>query len=296
MDWLMEYTRYIRDLRGLSPHTVKAYLSDLQILLDFLESEELSLHQVDRSIAGGFIAGQKARGMAKRSLNRMISTLRGFYDYFLRKGAIELNPFSEVKNFKLPKRLPKFLFEEEMQNLLALPGEGFSGQRDRLILHIFYSTGCRAAELVGMNLEDINLGAGSISVLGKGRKRRPVFLSTPAKQALRDYLPIRQGRVLVQRGDAQGALFLNERGERLTTSGISYIIGGYWKRLGIGKKITPHMFRHSFATHLLNKGLDIRVVQELLGHSNLSTTQIYTHVGLENLRKVYEKAHPHGNR
>jgi integrase/recombinase XerC len=234
--------------------------------------------------------------MAKSSLNRMISTLRGFYDYFLKKEELELNPFSEVKNFKLPKRLPKFLFEEEMENLLALPGEGFSGQRDRLILQMFYSTGCRAAELVGMNIADINLEAGRVMVLGKGRKRRPVFLSGQAKKALKDYLPIRESRILVQKGDVQRALFLSERGERLTTSGISYIIGGYWKRLGIGKKITPHMFRHSFATHLLNKGLDIRVVQELLGHSNLSTTQIYTHVGLENLRKVYEQAHPHGHR
>jgi len=293
MQWFEKYLLYIRDLRGLSPHTQKAYARDLEVFSLFLSQEGALVEDVDRSLAAAFVSLQKSQGLSVNSLNRMISTLRGFYDFLLRMEGVSLNPFSQLKNFKLPRRLPKFLFENEMQNLLALPGEGFFGLRDRLVLELLYSTGCRASEAVSIDLRDMSKDKSRIQVLGKGGKTRVVFLTPQCQKVLGSYLSLRPTYVREDE-DSQKALLLGEKGERLKTHQMSYLIGSYWKKLGIAKKITPHMFRHSFATHLLNKGLDIRVVQEMLGHAHLSSTQIYTHVGLEGLRKVYQNSHPHG--
>jgi site-specific recombinase XerD len=211
---------------------------------------------------------------------------------------------------RAPKRLPSFLFEDEMARLVELPETAAGGTvadrgapsrraddpfwrlRDHAVLEVLYSTGCRVSELVALDLKDLDLGTGTARVTGKGDRERNVFLGGSALAALRDYLGRRTGRTAAD-PDSLAALFLNQRGRRITDRGVRFILSGWLARAGLGKRVTPHTFRHSFATHLLDRGADIRAVQELLGHASLSTTQVYTHVGLERLKKVYRRAHPH---
>jgi site-specific recombinase XerD len=216
------------------------------------------------------------------------------------------NPFAEVRGLRTPKRLPSFLFEDEMARLVDLPetaaagraspdrgsDDGFWRLRDHTVLEVLYSTGCRVSELVALDLADLDLGTGTARVTGKGDKERNVFLGGSALACLREYLLKRTGRAAGD-ADSAAALFLNQRGRRITDRGVRFILAGWLAQAGLGKRVTPHTFRHSFATHLLDRGADIRAVQELLGHASLSTTQVYTHVGLERLKKVYRRAHPH---
>jgi site-specific recombinase XerD len=201
------------------------------------------------------------------------------------------------------KRLPSFLFEEEMARLVEMPsnepcpdGEEFWKLRDRAVLETLYSTGCRISELVSLDLHDVDLKNHTARVMGKGAKERNLFLGTTAVESLRSYMtlrPFHAGPSASGEKDSTRALFINQRGGRVTDRGVRFILGEYLSRANLGKRVTPHTFRHSFATHLLDRGADIRAVQELLGHASLSTTQVYTHVGLEKLKKVYRRAHPH---
>ena len=299
-----EYLSYLRSVRNLSPHTLESYAKDLQKYVTYLEARGVAPRKARLTEARGFVGRLSADGLSARSVNRIISGVRGWYRYMERRGEIHANPFAEIRSLRTEKRLPSFLFEEEMARLIELPSQAscqeedsFWKLRDRAVLETLYSTGCRISELVSLNVGDLDLKNSSARVLGKGSRERNVFLGDTAVSVLRAYLACRPVHVpkTAPSPDAVRAVFLNQRGGRITDRGVRFILGEYLARANLGKRVTPHTFRHSFATHLLDRGADIRAVQELLGHASLSTTQVYTHVGLERLKKVYRRAHPHAN-
>ncbi len=297
-----EYLTYLRAVRNLSPHTLESYGKDLEKYETFLSGRGVKPEAASLADARAFVGSLSHDGLSPRSVNRIISGVRGWYRYLEKRGAISANPFAEIRSLRTEKRLPSFLFEEEMARLIELPSQAacagedsFWKLRDRAVLETLYSTGCRISELVSLNTADVDMKGSTARVMGKGSKERNVFLGATAVTALRQYLSCRaiHGGKPSQSPDAARALFINQRGGRITDRGVRFILSEYLARANLGKHVTPHTFRHSFATHLLDRGADIRAVQELLGHASLSTTQVYTHVGLERLKKVYRRAHPH---
>lgn len=291
-----EYLEYLTRVRNYSDETVRAYGEDLEKFSDFIKGEDLDYLHLDSSCARRFISSLSERGLSDSSLNRLLSGVKGFYRYLILNEYTEANPFEGIKSFKKKRELPDYMFEKEIDLLLGLTGEGFSGVRDRFIIELLYSTGCRVSEASIVSVSDIDFKDRSIRVNGKGGKQRIVYLGSSAFNSLGEYLPLRKLRVDKDDRDAVDALLINQRGGRLTQRGIAMIIEKYVRKSGITKKISPHSFRHSFATHLIDHGADIRIVQELLGHESLSTTQIYTHMGIDKLKSVYRLAHPHAEK
>ncbi|HOV64562.1 MAG TPA: tyrosine recombinase XerC [Spirochaetia bacterium] len=301
-----EYLSYLASIRDLSPETVRAYRNDLEKFSDYVLRNGLDEDTASYVDMRGFLGDLSRAGLAKTSINRILSAVKGYYRYRVQFGFSESNPLEAVHSLKTPKMLPDTLFEDEIHTLLDGnlfspsdpddPVAVFKAARDRLIFELLYSTGCRVSECVGINLFDVNVKKACIRVLGKGGKERFVFLGDKALLALTVYLPERLGRAAQGDRDAQAALILNTRGRRITVRGVACIIEEYMEKSGIKKRVSPHTFRHSFATHLLEHGADIRVVQELLGHAKLSTTQVYTHVSMERLKNVYAKSHPHAGK
>lgn len=287
------YLQYLAHVRHLSENTLSAYRRDLELYLAFLEDQDLTVEQIDERGARSFVGYLSRRGLSSRSINRVLSAVRGYYRFLERVGVEAGNPFASIKSLKIDSKLPSFLFEEEIEQLLgcAEPRDLWE-LRDLLILELLYSTGCRVSELASASITDLDLKGRTLRVLGKGNKERLVFIGQAAFKRLREYLLRRRGSRL---GDAEGrrALLINRRGQRLSVRGIQTIVDNLLMRSPLGKAATPHTFRHSFATHILRKGADIRVVQELLGHASLSTTQVYTHLDMERLQEVYDCAHPH---
>ena len=288
-----EYLRYLRSVKNYSEQTLRAYAEDLKKFESYLKGEELEEEKLDSVCARRFIAGLSADGLAKSSVNRTLSAVGGYYSWMKKNKWIENNPFENIKSLKRNRDLPDYMFEDEIELLFSLTGEGFAGLRDRFILELLYSTGCRVSEVASVNIGDINFKDRSIRVYGKGGKERIVYLGKSAINCLNEYLPLKNLRTDKDDPEAANALLINLRGRRITQRGIAMIIEKYVRKSGIAKKISPHTFRHSFATHLIDNGADIRIVQEMLGHESLSTTQIYTHMGIEKLRDVYRSAHPH---
>ncbi len=288
-----QYLNYLEAVRSLSEHTRLAYGRDLDSWETFLAARGGNLAEATPLQAGEFLRQLGKEGLSSRSVNRVLSCLRGFYRYLLRNGHASSHPFSGIHSLKTPRRLPMFLFEKEIQTLLADNRMGFQPLRDRLLFEVLYSTGCRVSELCSLNLETV-LGKTRFAVLGKGNKTRWVFLTPSAKKALEAYLPERSIRLDAADADASKALFLNSRGGRLGVRGVQKIVGRAAIRAGLTKNATPHTLRHTFATHLSAEGMDVRVVQELLGHSRLETTQVYTHLSMDRLKDVMRTAHPHG--
>jgi integrase/recombinase XerC/integrase/recombinase XerD len=235
------------------------------------------------------------RQRSASTINRTLSSLKGYYAFLERRGEVKGNPFSAVRSMKKPSHLPVYLTNREVMILLDhVEGTGFAAQRDRALFELLYSTGCRVSELCSLKVEDV--ATERVLIRGKGGRQRFVFIGPAAREALKDYLPLRKER-LDKKGLQQiRALILDERGQGLTTRGVYFILQKYMRKSGLNRKIGPHAFRHAFATEILNEGADIRVVQEMLGHSSLSTTQVYTHTGIERIRQVYRNAHPHGKR
>jgi len=289
---LERFLSYIKSVKNLSPETVRSYRQDVQKFLTFLAEEGLREEEVDKQTARSFLAYLSRAELSVATVNRILSALRSYYAFQVRYHNRENNPFETVKSLKKDKHLPDFLFKEEIETLVDLPDGSFTGSRDRLLLELLYSTGCRISEAVAINVSAINMKERIIRVRGKGNKERFVFLGEKAFRALHDYLSLRRQHLKTDTGDAN-ALFLNHHGHRLTSRGAAFILKKYNDRLSSGKKISPHTFRHTFATHVLDAGADIRVVQELLGHASLSTTQVYTHLGVERLKRIYNEAHPH---
>ncbi len=289
------YYHYLSVVRHLAENTTAAYRRDLELFDRYLEVNGLDEESIDQRQARGFVGYLSEQGLSSRSINRVLSCLRGYYRFrqqFSEEGGPG-NPFKALKSLKQELSLPSFLFEDEIATLLDRPVKDFWSARDLLLLEMLYSTGCRVAELVAINLMDLDFKEGSLRVIGKGKKERLVFVGARAKRAIKDYLLRRKAALTGLKSEPEAALFVNRRGGRLSVRGVQYILDRIVEASDLPKAVSPHTFRHSFATHILNRGGDIRVVQELLGHASLSTTQVYTHLELDRLKNVYRSAHPH---
>jgi len=292
------YINYLEVERNASPYTVRNYTTDLlgseriKGFFTFLTERGIqSLNEVDRALLRDYLAYLMEQGLAKASIARKLSAIRSFYRYLVREELLPVNPVQKTSSPKLDRRLPSFLTIEEITRLLEAPDVSTpQGQRDRALLELLYASGPRVSELVKLNLEQVDLDTREIRVWGKGAKERMVLMGEPAAEALTTYL--NQGRLALLGEKRTNALFLNRYGERLTARSVQNILQEYANMVGMDKRVHPHMLRHTFATHLLDGGADLRVVQELLGHASLSSTQIYTHVSKSQAKKVYLSAHP----
>lgn len=291
-DVFIKYRNYLEVEKNVSPYTVRNYTTDLVDFFDFLRRQEVvSLKEIDRSILRDYLSDLMGRGFVKGSIARKLSAVRSFYRYLLREEMVQANPVKDTSSPRLDRRLPDFLTTEEMVRLIETPDLSTPlGQRDRALLELLYASGLRVSELARLNLEQVNLDTREIRVWGKGSKERLTLIGEPATQALTVYL--NEGRQNLLGSKSTNALFINRYGTRLTERSVQELLNKYARIVGISKKIHPHMLRHTFATHMLNGGADLRVVQELLGHASLSSTQIYTHVSKSQARKVYLSAHP----
>jgi len=287
---LDKFIHFLKNERNYSPHTQSNYRRDLKFLVGFIGQRK-----IDRSLAREYLLALEKNKFSRRSIARKLSSTRSFCRFLVREKRLEQNPFESLLTPKLPKKLPNFLYPEEITALfgsteLKTP----SGLRDRAILETIYGTGLRVAELIRVNLSDLNFEEGEIKVMGKGSKERIVLFGSKAREALHHYID--EGRLQLVGKKKAAALFINHHGGRLTARSVEEMIVHQARKAGITKKVTPHTLRHSFATHLLAGGADLRVVQELLGHVSLSTTQVYTHITKERLKEVYDSAHPRADR
>jgi len=285
---------YLEAEKNASPYTVRNYKDDLLDFLYFLKKKKidpLDESKVDRHVMRDYLSHLAERGIAKASIARKLSAIRSFFRYLVREEIIPKNPIEQVSSPKLDRRLPSFLTKEEMEKLLGAPDLSTPlGQRDQALLELLYASGLRVSELTGLTPEQVDLNSNEIRVWGKGSKERMVLMGEPAAGALKNY--IGEGRNQLMGKKKSSALFLDRYGQRLTERSVQRLLEQYAKKAGIGKRVHPHMLRHTFATHMLDGGADLRVVQELLGHARLTSTQIYTHVTKGQARKVYLSAHP----
>lgn len=286
------YLEYLQRIKGLSENTVSAYKRDLDKLLAFVEENNIDICSLSKDDALYFISMLMDSKLDSFSVNRALSTYRGFYTLLYRDKRVPFNPFGDIKNSKAERKLPTYLTKEELDSVFDTvnsEGEDFEGIRNRALFHLFYSTGARRAEIASINIEDINFASSEILIKGKGNKMRFVYISDDAKYMLNEYIKVRREFI---REDL-GPLFISRKGKGLSTSDINIIFRKEKEKFGLGKNITPHTLRHTYATHLLENDMDIRVLQELMGHSSISTTGIYTHLSLKELKNVYKKTHPH---
>ena len=298
-DLIARYTDHLRTERGVSPHTLRNYLSDLAQFHNFLRDRQLCVEtnggikarKIDIHVVRAFLAAL-TRDRKKSSIARKLAALKGLFRFLITQKQIDKDPLLLIHSPKQEKPLPTFLSVDDVFQLLgSVKIKTDLDVRDRAVLEVFYSTGVRVSELVGLKWADIDFQLGIIRVVGKGSKERIVPIGDVALQALRDYAQEQRKKWnLSCKGEI--SVFLNNRGERITTRSVARIVEKHLKRAGIQIKMGPHGLRHSFATHLLNSGADLRVIQELLGHASLSTTQRYTHLNLDQLTAVYDKAHP----
>ena len=288
------FINYLRATKTKSENTTKAYAEDLSQFLEYLKEKKLSepvLINVNHLHIRGFLAYLTDRKLSKRTIARKLSTLRSFYKYLTVEGLTKQNVAKAVHAPKTSKRLPLFLYPQEIEALLSAPNNDILGIRDRAILELLYATGMRVGELVSLKTSDINFGANFIVVFGKGSKERIVFFGQKAAESLEEYL--KKSRPYLVKNIECDSLFLNKNGTTLSDRSVRRIIDKYVKSEALNNDISPHTIRHTFATHMLNNGADLKTVQELLGHSSLSTTQIYTHVTKDRLKEVYDKTFPH---
>ena len=301
MDYLADFEKDLRAARGAGENTTRAYVGDVRAFLRFMADnyfggpdspiESVRPAEIDRLRMRAYLAHLHSGDISKRSAARKLSAVRGFFDFLLDNGIVEINPADEVSHPKIKRQLPEFLSVDETGDLLNSPPiDTALGTRDRAILETLYSAGMRVAELAGITLDDLDLDGGIVRITGKGDKQRDAVLGRYAVAAIRKYLGV---RLELNRGESGGRLFLSRTGRPLAERDIHRIVTKYARKLWGNRSVSPHTLRHSFATHLLDGGADLREVQELLGHSSLSTTQIYIHVSVERLRTIYDKAHPH---
>lgn len=289
MNYKEKYLDYLLYQKKYSENTVIGYEEDIDFFLDFLDKNSIMLLKVDYNDIRLFYSYMEDNKFSKNTISRKVSSIRSFYKYLARNGYVSYNPFTLTKGPKKDKLLPKFLYYNELEKLFdSIDTKSFLGLRNRLILEILYATGIRVGELENIKIKDINISENSIKVFGKGSKERIVYFGEYAKEYLLDYLK--------QRDDSCPYLFINNNKKRLTSRGVRYIIDKIILTAGLDLKVSPHMFRHSFATHLLNEGCDLLSVKELLGHESLRATQVYTHVTNDRLKDVYLKTHPRGNK
>jgi tyrosine recombinase XerC len=282
--YIDKFIRYLEIEKNYSAHTILNYSLDLKEFKDFLK--DTPIEKVDHLVLRKYLAELKQKNLKNRTVNRKLSCLRSFFKFLFREGYIKSNPTKLISGPKQEKNLPSFLTEEEVLKLLEnIPLKDEHNFRDKAILETFYSTGMRISELVGLNISDIDFISGTVKVRGKGKKERLLPIGEKAISALKDYLERRKKK-------DEEAVFLNRFGKRITGRAVRDIVAKYVKLVSIKTGVSPHTLRHSFATHLLERGADLRSVQELLGHTNISTTQIYTHLTTEKLKQIYNQAHP----
>jgi len=297
-DWIERFSAHLLKERRLSPHTASAYRLDLHALAQFCERRKLAAWDtVDGVQIRAFAAGEHAGGLSPRSVQRRLSAARSFFSYLQREGASERNPAQEVRAPRMKKHLPMTLDTDQMARLLAFRVDDRLSTRDKAIMELFYSSGLRLGELVALNVAEIDLADRTVRVLGKGGKTRIVPVGRYALGALRAWLALRTASTAARRAAAEPkALFLSRGGRRLSARAVQRRVELWARRQGISMHVHPHIFRHSFATHLLESSADLRGVQELLGHADISTTQVYTHLDFQHLARVYESAHPRARR
>lgn len=275
------FLHYLKEELNYSEYTIKNYQLDLTDFFKYVNASNIDFLNIENIHIRGYLKYLDTCNLKNTTISRRISALRTFYNYLLEKGFVKSNIFLNVKNPKLEKKLPNYLNYTEIEELLAsIDTSNSEGLERRLLIEMFYSTGCRVGEMVNVKISDIDFYNKTIKVMGKGSKERIVYYGDYASKYLEDYL---------KNKDRKGYLFTNKEGEKLTIEEVEYIVRDIMKHISIKTHVTPHTLRHTFATHLLNNGADIRTVQELLGHANLSTTGIYTHVSSDRLKDVYFK-------
>lgn len=331
LDGLDSFLQAMESEGNASPHTLKAYRTDLQQFAGFMyawlggvetdyrgraprsagersaapsgrekagnqqqETVVVDPTEIDSGAVRGWVARMHAAGLSPVTMGRKLAAVRSFCAHLCRIEVLAGNPARPIRNPKTPQTLPRFLMESEVERLLAAPDGSPEGIRDAAVLELLYATGLRASELTGIEEEDIDLGGRTVRVLGKGRRERIVPFGAPAQRALREYLPVRQS--WIEARPSETTLFVTPRGKPLSTAGLRRLLARSLERAALAKRVTPHALRHSFATHLLNAGADLRAIQELLGHASLGTTQRYTHLSTTQMKAVYDRAHPRAHR
>lgn len=292
-NYINEFLEYILKQRNYSPNTYKNYNIDIIEFEEYLIEEKTNFKDVDYKFIKGYLMKLYDRKLSRNTIARKLSSLRSFYKYLFNNDVIKTNPFKYVSSPKKERKLPKYLGVSEIEEIFNVPDiKAPLGQRDKVILEVFYASGIRVGELVNIKISNIDFYKKEILILGKGNKERIVEFGDYALDAINNYINNGRKEILKKSNKSNDYLILNSRGDKITTRGIEKIIDNIVKKVSIKKHISPHMLRHSFATHLLNEGCDILTVKELLGHESLETTQVYTHVSNERLREVYLKCHP----
>ena len=288
-----EFLQYVIKEKKYSENTAKNYKIDLEEFNNYLNKEMINYLDVDHEFIKGYLVNLYDKSLSRNSVSRKLSSLRSFYKYLYSNGLCKNNPFKYVSSPKKERRLPKYLSIEEIKEIFGVPNmENPLGQRDRLILEVLYSSGIRVGELVNIKLDDIDFYNKQIRIFGKGSKERMVLIGDSCLNYINLFLNDGRLKILQKHGVNSDYLIINEHGKNITTRGVEKLIDNVVKKTYLKKKVTPHMLRHSFATHLLDEGCDILTVKELLGHESLESTQIYTHVSNERLKEVYLKCHP----
>ena len=290
MDYLSEYRTYLRDEKGASDNTLSSYLRDMRQFTDYVEERGISLRQVIRTDIEHYEKYLTLKGKSASTVTRAAASIKSFYNFMLAKGQISSNPAKGIAPTRVERKLPQILTSKEVELLLAQPEcTDLKGFRDRAMLELLYATGIRVSELIGLNVDDLNLSVGMLRCISKG-KERLIPLYPAAVRALSDYVERVRPQMIDDPGET--ALFVNVSGERMSRQGFWKIIKHYQEKAGIQKEITPHTLRHSFAAHLLENGADLQSIQEMLGHVDISSTQIYSQLVNQKLKQVYNKAHP----
>ncbi len=289
-----EFLHNLKSIKNYSENTIKAYRGDLEQFREFLlhkrDCVTISVESITREELHLFLSGLVKHGADKSTVARKLASLRAFFLYLTRIGVISKNPTITLISPKRKRVLPEFLQEQEIRDALeGISTDSVFGMRDRAVLELFYGTGMRLSELASLNIEDLDFTAGSVRVYGKGKKERIIPIGRNVAKILKNYISVRDE---FKPKDQTTALFLNRNGSRISTRGIQLLVHRWLRNISDRKKLSPHILRHSFATHLLNRGADLEAVKELLGHSSLSTTQIYTHLETDRLKKIYSQAHP----
>lgn len=288
--YLNNFISYLTDNKRYSPYTITSYKKDTYDYLEFLKKNNIDIKNSNYKIVEEYSKYLYKKKLSKRSIARKYSSIRTFYNYLEKNNILENNIFNLLENPKKEEKLPRFINEYELDKMFEIPDNSPKGQRDRLILEILYGTGVRVSELVNIKINDIDFNNNSIKVRGKGNKDRYVFYGKYCKEAINNY--IKNGRISLLNGQTCDYLLLNRFGKNISVVSIRKILNEIINKCSLDIKISPHVLRHTFATHLLNEGADIMHVKELLGHSSLSTTSIYTHVTNEKIKEVYYKTHP----
>lgn len=290
---VVEFLRHLGLEKNSSDYTVKSYREDLSQAVEYFRTAGVTTPtRLNSRTIRAYLAWLHDEGYAKTTIARRLASLRSWFRFLCRQGVLAKNPGVGLRGPRQEKRLPHFLTQNESEKLLSAPGSaGPLGQRDRALLETLYSGGLRVSEVVGLNLDDVDADAGIVKVRGKGKRERLAMLGPPSLKALAEWLDARDAVVAAAKKPSP-AVFVNQRGARLTTRSVGRLVQKYLTTTGLDPRTTPHTLRHSFATHLLDNGADIRSVQELLGHRNLTTTQVYTHVTTQRLQEAYRAAHP----